>query len=248
MTHSRNPRVVSLQKAIAITALILVAGSVSSSRAALVGGKFLGRGADGGPGLGLAPSESAGAVAQTHWNSIDSGSTYKGTSASMTDDSGNFTAVRIIYDCSDSWNSDGGNTTPDERLMKGIIKANPEPDTAPANNTGRVLFTITNLAPSTAYNVIVYTIENGAGAKMDLTCGATTYYIAEENVFAGSYDLASSTTPGNYIGANYAEFDGVTSTASGTIVVTGTKLIEVDGNGNQITDGVGIAAIQVVRT
>src|SRR5437588_9249319 len=197
MTYSRIPRAL-----MALTsATAVLAGITYNSWAATgVGGSFIGRGAD--PGDILAPTESAGVFPQTHWNNIDSGTTFKGTSAPMVDGAGNFTAVRIVYDCSDSWNSDGGSTTPDEKLMKGIIKANPEPDLAPANNSERVQFTVTNLAPSTAYNVIVYTIENGAGAKMDLTVGSTTYYIDEPNVFSGTYNLADSTTPGTYNSAN----------------------------------------------
>src|SRR5882672_2941083 len=149
------------------SATCLIGAATSSWAATSVGGSFIGRGAD--PADILAPSESAGFVPQTHWNNIDSGGTFKGTSAPMIDSAGNFTAVRIIYDASDSWNSDGGTSTPDEKLMKGIIKANPEPDLTPANNTDRMLFVITNLSAAGTYNVIVYTTANGGNAFMDLS-------------------------------------------------------------------------------
>src|SRR5882672_11360819 len=200
------------------SATCLIGAATSSWAATSVGGSFIGRGAD--PADILAPTESAGFVPQTHWNNIDSGGTFKGTSQSMIDSAGNFTAVRIIYDASDSWNSDGGTSTPDEKLMKGIIKANPEPDLTPVGNSERMTFTVTNLTASSAYNVLVYATENGGGAQMDLTLGATTYYIDQQAVFGGTYILATSTTPGSYASANYAEFDGVISSASGTITFT----------------------------
>ena len=229
-----------------LSASVLLGTMSSSSAATSIGASFIGRNTDAASTATavLAPSESAGVVPQTQWNNIDSGTTFKGISASLLDSGAGFTAVRIIYDCSDSWNSDGGTATPDEKMMKGIIKANPDPDLTPANNSERMLFTITNLTASTAYNIIVYTIANGSGAQMDLTLGATTYYIGEQNSFGGTYILAGSTTPGSYDLANYAEFDGVTSTANGTITFTATKHI-VDP---QVNDGIGVAGIQIVRT
>jgi len=41
-------------------------------------------------------------------------------------DSGyNFTGVKLIFDASDSWSSGGDISTPDKKMMKGIIKSNP---------------------------------------------------------------------------------------------------------------------------
>src|SRR6188474_571989 len=112
---------------LAITATITATliGASSALAATSIGGQFLGRGAS---GHILAPAESAGVVPQTFWNPINSGDPNyaDGSSDPLRDSAGNFTAVRIVYDCSDSWNSDGGTTTPDHKLMKGIIKANPE--------------------------------------------------------------------------------------------------------------------------
>jgi len=223
---------------VALLSLFAVSETIAQTS---IGGSFIGRGADD----SLAPADSAGVIPQTQWNNIfDDGNTFKGTSDTLKDSAGNFTAVRIIYDCNDSWNSDGPTVTANDKLMKGIIKANPDPDLTPINNSERMLFTITNLTASVSYNVIVYTEANGANALMDLTLGATTYYIGEQNTFGGTYILAGSTTPGSYDLANYAEFDGVTSTASGTITFTGTKHIV----NPQVNDGIGVAGIQIIRT
>src|SRR5882724_7458268 len=116
-----------------LSAGFLIGANSSSWAATSIGGSFIGRNdtPDHTAAAILAPSESAGVVPQTFWNNIDSGSTFKGTSQSLLDSAANFTNVKIVYDCSDSWNSDGGTATPNEKLMKGIIKANPSPDTAP---------------------------------------------------------------------------------------------------------------------
>src|SRR6266404_605530 len=182
---------------LAILSAGFLIGANSSSWAASIGASFIGRNAS--PADNLAVQDSAGVVPQTSWNNIDSGDTFKGTSLSLGDSSGNFTAVKIIYDCSDSWSSDGGTTTPNEKLMKGIIKANPNPDTAPTNNTERMLFVITNV-PAGSYNVIVYAIHNGLGAQVDINLGSTTYYIQEEANFTtvGSFIPATSTSAGVY--------------------------------------------------
>src|ERR1051325_3970084 len=96
----------------------LLAGAVNSSSAATsIGASFVGRNAT--PADVLAPDESTGVVAQPNWNNVfDDGSTFDGTTASLTDSAGNFTAVKIVYDASDSWSSDGPTVTPDDKLMK----------------------------------------------------------------------------------------------------------------------------------
>jgi hypothetical protein len=203
----------------------------------------------------MAASDSAGVVAQTFWNNIDSGDPpVDGTSAALIDSTGNFTAVKIIYDASDSWNSDGGTATPDQKLMKGIIKANPDPDFTPSNNTDRMVFVITNL-PAGTFNVIVYAIENGVdtsgtnGAQADISIGSTTYYIEQQGAFNGTFVQATSTTPGSYGDANYAQFNGV-SPVGGVITVTAKKnIVTMDPNGvnRQPNDGIGVAGIQLVQ-
>src|SRR5256885_4139238 len=203
---------------IAATAALLIGAAISAS-AASIGVSFVGRGAD--PADLLAPTDVAGVAPQTHWTNVrDDGNTFDGKATSLSDDSGNLTDVALIYDASDSWNSDGTTTSNDEKLMKGILKANPEPDTAPANNSDRILLTFTNLPTAGVYTVIVYSMENGDSALMDVTLGGPTYYIQQEAVFPGVYYPASVTGPGAYIDANYAGFTNVSPAANGAIAVT----------------------------
>ena len=235
-----------------VLATSLLLGYTSSWAATSIGANFIGRGD--GATFPMLPSDNAGVVPQIRWNNIDSGATFKGTSESLSDSNGNFYAVKVIYDCSDSWSTGGATTTPNERLMKGIIKANPTPDVAPANNTERMLFVITNL-PAGSYNVLVYLMENDifcdqiAGssgtncAQATVTLGATSYYVEQQSIFSGLFIKATSTTVGAYTEANYAEFIGVAPAGNGTITFTATKNI-VDP---QKTDGIGVAGIQIVQ-
>src|SRR5262249_47664528 len=140
-------------------------------------------------------------------------------------------------------------STPDEKLMKGIIKANPSPDTGPfdpTNTSYKMTFTITNL-PSGTYDVYVYCMENGTGAKMDLTNTTTWYNIAQEADFSINHDTYIAALPGgpgqDYVEANYGKFAGVAAAADGTITVSAVKHIDTP----QVNDGIGVAGIQVVQ-
>ncbi len=224
-----------------ILALTLAAGlasAVNTATAASVGMHFLGRNAD----TKVRHAESAGVVAQNFWNNVVTDPNMSGTSLPAIDSSGTFTAVQLVFQASDSWVSDGPTATANDRLMKGILKANPDPDLAPINNTDKMFFTVTNL-PAGSYDVLIYGTHNGAGAEMSVNLGAATYYIAEQASFNGTFLLATSTTAGSYADANYARFNGVAAAANGTITVTCTKNI-VDP---QVADGIGVAAVQVVQ-
>src|SRR5882724_2576264 len=106
-----NPRSALRKVSAIIASATLLAGASNSWAATSVGANFIGRDSAAPTGV-LAPAESAGVVPQTQWNNVDSGGTFQGTTAPLVDSAGNFTAVTIIYDASDSWNSDGGVATP----------------------------------------------------------------------------------------------------------------------------------------
>jgi concanavalin A-like lectin/glucanase superfamily protein/Big-like domain-containing protein len=252
-------RKVSIRPAVSfllISASVLLGSAGSVLAGTSIGVSFIGRGAD--PDDLLSLSDVAGVLPQAYWNNVDSQDTFKGSSGPLTDSTGHPTGVTITYDASDSWVSDGGTANPDEKLMKGIIKANPEPDTAPTNNTDRMLFTISNLPPSAVYNVIVYAIENGANlcylsstnsAEAAISIGSTTYYVDEEgdfqmdNATPDMYAQVTSTTTGSYQCGNYVEFDNVSPAADGTITITARKNIVTP----ELTDGIGVAGIQITN-
>src|SRR5947207_4512568 len=133
-------------------ATILLVEMAGSSWAQTIGVSFIGRNAS--PADNLAPGDVAGVVLQPNWNNIDSGTTFSGTTGSLTESAGNDSGIILTYAANDSWSSDGGTATPDQRLMKGIIKANPGGvTTPPAANT--MTFRFDNI-PAGSYGVSVY--------------------------------------------------------------------------------------------
>src|SRR6266403_5093204 len=200
----------------------LIVGLSSYSWAQTIGVSFIGRNAS--PADNLAPSDVAGVVPEPNWNNIDSGTSFSGTTPSLTDSDGNDSGVILTFAANDSWSSDGVTATPDQRLMKGIIKANPGGvTTPPAANT--MTFRFDNI-PAGSYGVYVYAMENVTGGKISINLGATTYYIAEETIFNDTYIQANSTTLNNYQDGNYALFSGVSPAGDGSITINCAKFLE----------------------
>jgi len=228
-----------------LSAVLLIGTAFSSSAATSIGASFMGRGSD----QPLAASDSAGVVPQIHWNNLPDDGTFKGKASSLIDSAGGFTAVTLFYEGSDSWNSDGPTVTPNDKLMKGILKANPNPDCAPTNGT-TITLTISNLMAAATYNVIIYAIENGTGAFATVTLPATglNYFVAETNSFDGTF-VRSTDTLGAFDYGNYVQFDTVTPAGDGTITVVLTKRIDCtsDTVPVQWNDGIGVPAVQIVQ-
>ena len=113
-----------INSAALLTALILFRST--SADGSSIGVSFLGDGPNGQSDVAtwtLAPGDSAGVVAQVHWNNINSTPTGNaGLSGPLLDSAGSFTAVQLQYNGNDAWNANGPTDTPNEKLMKGVIK------------------------------------------------------------------------------------------------------------------------------
>src|SRR5438105_9921330 len=216
-----------------------VVASVYSTYAASVGVNFVGRNSSVST---LAPSEAAGVVPQANWNNVAESvyvPNFKGTTGPLLDDGGNPTAVTLNFNANDSWNSDGTGTTPDEKLMLGIIKTG-------NNLTNVATFTFANLSAG-PYDVYVYTDvnsgnNNGTNIPISVKLGSTTYYYQEQHQFSptDTYTQAASTDPANPDAGNYCQF-------AGAVPVSGALTITVGWSTNALGgDGGGIAALQLV--
>lgn len=118
----------------------------------VIGANFIGRG---GGNATLSTGGYAGVVPQLNWNNIDEGAVNHTGSSQLTEGNGVGTSITLDYAAADSWSSDGPTATPNDVLMKGILKAT---TTTPAK------VTLKGLPAGTAYDVYVYTTENGTGA------------------------------------------------------------------------------------
>ena len=236
--HNRISAMLAMIAAASLAGAVNVTGAVPT-----IGVKFVG---ESGQGDILALTDVAGVVAQTNWNNIaglqNSGGSSTGATGFLTNSTGTTNVVTLSYTADDSWVSDGGIATPDQRLMKGIIKSNPHGVTVQPTDGSDTETFVLKAVPAGAYDVYLYACENGTGAKMGVTLGSTTYYILEENVFTNIYIKASSTDPTSYTDANFALFSNVSPATNGTITITCVKLVESP----QVNDGTGVAAIQIV--
>jgi uncharacterized protein (DUF2141 family) len=214
--------------------VVLTVTNDPGTRVASIGASFLGDSGDGNvEPWRLAPTDSAGVVAQTHWNNISSTPTGNvGISNPLPDSAGNSSAVQLQFVANDAWNSDGSDSTPNDKLMKGIIKE--------GGVGSSMTLTFTNLAPA-FYDVYVYGNVNGGPVDLDVSIGATTNYWTEPAAFdvGTGFIQAASSDPNARAAGNYVKFAGVTP-ASGLITITATY----QGG----SDGLGIAGVQIVSS
>jgi hypothetical protein len=211
-------------------AAVLAALLTGSAHAASIGASFIGRN---GGNVNLQRNESAGVVVQQNWNNIDDSVTTpaeNGISNPLLDSAGNATAVELSFAANDSWSSDGPVVTPNDKLMKGIIKRQ-QADTS-------ATFYFTNLAAGN-YDVYVYGAVNGGPVNLEVTAGGVTKYWAEPASFDGTLTESDSTAAGNYADGEYVKFTGVAA-SSGAILVSAKY---ISGS-----DGLGIAGFQLVSS
>jgi hypothetical protein len=221
-----------------LTALILFRSA--SAYGASIGATFLGNTGDRNvESWRLAPADSAGVIAQTNWNNLqwdDWGNIgappggFVGVSDPLLDSAGNFTAVQLWANCNDAWNSDGPIDTPNDKLMKGIVKEGVVGSS--------MILSFTNLAPG-AYDLYVYGNVNGGPADLDVSIGVTTNYWTEPAAFddGTGFIEAASTDPSARAAGNYVKFTGVTPVNGGITVIA-----TYQGG----SDGLGIAGLQLV--
>jgi hypothetical protein len=181
----------------------------------------------------LVRTDAAGVLVQTNWNNIPTTPSGNiGISEQMLDNTGHNTAVQLEFTANNAWNSDGLTDTPNDKLMKGILKEQDE-------GTSLTL-TFTNLVAA-FYDVYVYGNVNGGPVDLDVSIGPTTNYWTEPAAFEDGtgFILAASSNPNNRATGNYVKFTGVTP-ASGTITVIATYQTG--------SDGLGIAGAQIASS
>src|SRR5262249_49031078 len=126
---------------------------------------------------------------QTDWNNIDCNvdqvPPYIGISNPLLDSAGNLTIVQFQFAANDAWNSDGPIDTPNDRLMKGVLKTD-----------GVMTMTFWNLAPA-FYDVYVYGDVNDGPVDLGVSIGNTTYAWSEPAAFDDTTGFIDASDPAN---------------------------------------------------
>jgi hypothetical protein len=224
-----------LHKKLAVFVVTVLLLTVAGAKAQLqIGVSFNGRG-DCAPACAtLDALTAAGFLPQVNWNNVTNQDVFNGVTPVLNDSNGTPTTVTLTYDANDSWNNDGPSGTGDEKLFKGISKAN-------GNN--RVNTYTFNSVPAGYYDIYVYLNVNGDRRAGDVTAfnGVTNYFISQ-HAFAGAYLQVTNINPlGQRDQGNYLVLRGVAP-------VGPSSQIPVQLVNRADPDGVGISGFQLVQS
>ncbi|HZZ57257.1 MAG TPA: hypothetical protein VFE31_05450 [Opitutaceae bacterium] len=180
----------------------------------------------------LAPTDSAGVVAQTNWNNLEVPTyTPTGTYSNLVDNSGAVVSgLSLSYsNVNNAFIGSDGNSTPDQTLFHGIIEG-----LYPAGTTGPTI-DVSGIDYA-HYEVIVYMAEF-ADSPAAINLGSTTYYYTATNDFpAVGFVQATSTSDSDYPVADYAVFSDLSNSS-----------FEINFT-NEGDNRAAIAGLQIVET
>lgn len=193
----------------------------------------------------LNTTDTAGVVPQQNWNPIDDAYSFtpanNGTTFGLVDSTAALTTVTLTFAADDSWYNDvtpTNLTTPNARMMNGIMKA------SASGGTPEVLI-FSNLVEG-QYDLYVYTDMNGSGTEAAVSDWdfLTTYYVTEQHQFydTNTFVQGTNTDPNSTAVTNvcnYVKFSNLGTYGRGAI---GAVASWVKGN-----DGIGISGIQIVN-
>jgi hypothetical protein len=224
----RNFRLVATDASL-ISVTSRVATLTVLDRPGMIAASFTGRAGDNVPGPVLTAGMVAGVVPQGYWNNVSNQSVFSGTSQSFQDGNGSATTVTLTYDANDAWNNDGGETTPNDKMMKGISKA--------ARPFHVNTYTFNNLS-NQAYDLVSYVNVNGDNRPTDFIADNTPYYGILQHQFGGSFIQITSRNSASRTFGNYVVWTNVVPDSNGRISM---KMI----NGS-VDDGAGLAGFQLI--
>jgi hypothetical protein len=175
----------------------------------------------------MAPSDTAGVVAQDNWGSIVS---LGGSGTGVQNSSGVEVPITISWSAPASYGVYNSTQTNDRALMNTFW------DTS--DQGGVVTFGVSGI-PYAQYDLYAYVGSDGNGrtghGELQGVAGSARYFLTSDNPFNG-YVQATATTLGEATAANYVKFSGLTSSSF-------TFIESTDG-----AAGVGLHGIQIVDT
>jgi len=251
-----------------VPSLFAFAAFQGTSYAALlkIGVNFLGR--DNETVNVVTPNEVAGVVPQSDWNNLgnniageptgnftdpNNGNLRNITSGPLFTDNGvadgtkGTSTVTVTVSTNDAWHSDGPQVTPNDRLMRGIVKAGNAQGSSGGGKGQPESITFHNLTPGTLYTLIAYGNVNNSNndVKVNYTLDGLasydSYYLLQPNQFGGTFIQGTNTVnaDANRTVANYVQWTNIAPTLSGDLNFHWTW---VDGG-----DGVGINGFQLLE-
>jgi hypothetical protein len=188
----------------------------------------------------LQPYQSAGVLPQTNWNMIDirgggdNVALCQGTYGNLEDATARTTPVALEYIGNDAWNTGGSTSTPDYKLMQGILKHD-------ITGSATISLTFSSLAEG-PYDVYVYGAVDGGPVRLTATIGLVTYYWREPASFDGTFTLSASTTPTTYALGDCVKFTDL-APVNGAIHIDATYH---SGGGGLGGPEIGISGLQLV--
>src|SRR5215472_15395889 len=140
-----------MKKPALLGALLMLPGGIHAASIGAVGLSFLGDSSGGSTAQWvLSPADLAGVAPQTNWNNIDCLVTnippYVGISGPLVNHAGSVTAMQLQFIANDAWNANGPTSTPNSKLMKGVLK----------QTLGSSMTLILTNVPMDTYDVYVY--------------------------------------------------------------------------------------------
>lgn len=210
--------------------LFFLGGSIASTAfgQTMIGVDFVG-GQSGVSTTSMAATESAGVVAQTHWNNLTGAS---GTDTTINNSAGtNLTGVSVTYNSTNTWSDSAvTDTAGNNRMMRGYLDI---------NTTGvSTTVSVNGLGSLGYYDMYVYTAGDGRNRVGQFTVGSQSYWVNDNAAFAGSFVRGTGEVdPGSYqnaTAANYVVFSALTGssvslTATGAYAADGTLRAPVNG-------------------
>ncbi len=186
----------------------------------------------------ILPAESAGLVPQVNWNNsnpVGNGSTADVSgpiAGKLVDNSGVDSGAQITwFNANAEVNSAGGNTTPDERLYRGLVEGS-----FFDSNSPQLTISVTNI-PYPQYEVIAYLACFDFGADASVKLGDQEFFLVQSTNFTtDGFIQATATTYQDETLATYAVFTGLNNTAFDL------EIIKQGGNRP------AIAGLQIVET
>lgn len=246
-----------LRSLVRFVSCAILLSSIAPAQADSIGMNFTATRFGGGP-YPILPNEVAGLVPQINWNNsnpVANGSTADISlplAGKLVGNAGVDSGAQITwFNANAEVNSDGGNTTPNERLYRGTVEGSAF--MLPSPQLG---ITVSNI-PYAHYEVIAYLGSFGFGGEGGAKLGTQEfYYIQSANFTVDGFIQATATTYADRTLATYAVFTNLTDPSFTLEIIkrggnrpgiAGLQIVEVPEPSTCLLAMLGLVGLLVIR-